>query len=72
MPHSGIPKEGMPHAYPYKDPLVIRANIGKNFVHFAGNDVGRILVGNCSTTDILTWQCFVKMGLIEMNLHKSQ
>jgi len=26
--------------YPHNDPLVIRANIGKNSVHFAGNDVG--------------------------------
>jgi hypothetical protein len=26
--------------YPHNDPLVIRDNIGKNSVHFAGNDVG--------------------------------
>ena len=45
--------------YPHNDPLVIRANIGKNSVHFAGNDVGRILVDNGSSADILVWQCFV-------------
>ena len=28
--------------YPHNDPLAIRANIGNNSVHFAGNDVGRI------------------------------
>ena len=58
--------------YPHNDPLVIRANIGRNYVHFAGNDVGRILVDNGSSADVLTWQCFVKMGLTEKNLHKSQ
>ena len=57
--------------YPHNDPLVIRANIGKNSVHFAGNDVGRILIDNESSADIITCQCFVKMGLIEKNLHKS-
>jgi len=41
-------------------------------VHFAGNDVGRILVDNGSSADVLTWQCFVKMGFTEKNLHKSQ
>ena len=41
-------------------------------MHFAGNDVGRILVDNGSSTDVLTWQCFVKMGFTEKNLHKSQ
>ena len=58
--------------YPYNDLLVIRANIGKNSEHFAGNDVGRILADNGSSADILTWQCFVKMGLTEKNLLKSQ
>ena len=41
-------------------------------MHFAGNDVGRILVDNGSPADVLTWQCFVKMGFTEKNLHKSQ
>ena len=58
--------------YLHNDPLVIRANISKNSVHFARNDIGRILDVNGSSTDIITWQCFVKMGLIEQNLHKSQ
>jgi len=58
--------------YPHNDPLVIRANIGKNSVHFAGNDVGRILVDNGSSADILVWQCFVKMGFTEAALKKSQ
>ena len=58
--------------YPHNDPLVIRANISKNSVHFAGNDVGRILVDNGSSTDILVWQCFVKMGLTEKALQKTQ
>jgi len=57
--------------YPHNDPLVIRANIGKNSVHFAANDVGRILVDNGSSADILVWQCFVKMGFTETALHKS-
>ena len=58
--------------YPHNDPLVIRANIGKYLVHFVGNDVGRILVDNGSSADILVWQCFVKMGLTEKALQKSQ
>jgi hypothetical protein len=58
--------------YPHNDPLVIRANIGRNSVHFAGNDVGRILVDNGSSADVLTWQRFVKMGFTKKNLHKSQ
>ena len=57
--------------YPHNDPLVIRANISKNSVHFAGNDVGRILVDNGSSTDILIWQYFVKMGVTEKDLQKS-
>ncbi|XP_039797587.1 uncharacterized protein LOC120662520 [Panicum virgatum] len=56
--------------YPHNDPLVIRANIGKNSMHFAGNDLGRILVDNGSFTDIITWQCFIKMGLMKQSLHK--
>ena len=55
--------------YPHNDPLVIRANIGKNSVHFVGNDVGRILVDNGSSADILVWQCFVKMGFTETALN---
>ena len=35
-------------------------------------EIGRILVDNGSSADVLTWQCFVKMGLTEKNLHKSQ
>src|SRR6185437_6071350 len=58
--------------YPHNDPLVIRANIRKNSVHFAGNDVGRILVDNGSSADILVWQCFVKMWFTEAALKKSQ
>jgi len=58
--------------YPHNDPLVIRANIGKNSVHFTGNDVGRILVDNGSSADILVWQCFIKMGFTEKALQKSQ
>src|SRR6185503_20584780 len=58
--------------YPHNDPLVIRANIGKNSVHFTGNDVGRILVDNGSSADILVWQCFVKTGFTETALKKSQ
>jgi hypothetical protein len=48
--------------YPHNDPLVIRANIGKNTKYYFGNDVGRILVDNGSSADILTWQCFTGMG----------
>ena len=59
--------------YPHNNPLVIRANIGKkNSVHFAENDVGHILIDNGSSADIITWQCFVKMGLTQPNLHKYQ
>ena len=57
---------------PHNDPLVIHANIGRNSVHFAGNDVGQILVYHGSSTYVLTWQCFVKMGFTEKNLHKTQ
>jgi hypothetical protein len=48
--------------YPHNDPLVIRANIGKNTKYYFGNDVGRVLVDNGSSADILTWQCFSGMG----------
>jgi hypothetical protein len=41
--------------YPHNDPLIIRANIGKNTKYYFGNDVGRVLVDNGSSTDILTW-----------------
>jgi hypothetical protein len=44
--------------YPHNDPLVIRANIGKNTKYYFGNDVGRVLLDNGSSCDILTWQCF--------------
>ena len=57
--------------YSHNDPLMIRANIGKNYVHFAGNDVGRILVDNGSSADILVWQCFIKMDFTEKALQKS-
>jgi hypothetical protein len=43
---------------PHNDPLVIRANIGKNTKYYFGNDVGRVLLDNGSSGDILTWQCF--------------
>jgi hypothetical protein len=57
--------------FSYNDPLVIKANIGKNSVLFFGNDVGRILVETGSATDILTWRCFVQMGFTEKDLKKS-
>ena len=41
-------------------------------MHFAENDVDRIVIDNSSSADIITWQCFVKMGLTQPNLHKSQ
>jgi hypothetical protein len=40
--------------YPHNDPLVIRENIGKNTKYYFGNDVGRVLVDNGSSADILT------------------
>jgi len=58
--------------YPQNDHLIIRANIGKNLVCFIGNDVGRILIDNGSSVDILIWQCFIKMGLIKNHLQKPQ
>lgn len=44
--------------HPHDDPLVIRANMGRNSHRLLGNDIGRILVYNGSATDIITWQCF--------------
>ena len=41
-------------------------------MHFVGNDVGLILVDNGISANVLTWQCFLKMGFNEKNLHKSQ
>jgi hypothetical protein len=56
--------------YPHNDPLVIRANIGKNTKYYFGNDVGRVLVNNGSSADILTWQCFSDMGFKTEDLQK--
>jgi hypothetical protein len=58
--------------YPHNDPLVIRANIGKNTKYYFGNDVGRILVDNGSSADILTWQCFTSMGFKKEDLKKAE
>jgi hypothetical protein len=58
--------------YPHNDPLVIRANIGKNTKYYFGNDVGRILVDNGSSADILTWQCFTSMGFRKEDLKKAE
>jgi hypothetical protein len=40
--------------YPHNDPLVIRANIGKNTKYYFGNNMGRVLVDNDSLEDVLT------------------
>jgi hypothetical protein len=56
--------------FPHNDPLVIRANIGKNSVHFFGNNVMRILVDIGSSANIITWWCFVQMGFTEKDLKK--
>jgi hypothetical protein len=56
--------------YPHNDPLVIRANIGKNTKYYFGNDVRRVLVDNGSSADILTWQCFSGMGFKKEDLKK--
>ena len=32
--------------HPHSEPPIIKDNIGKNSVHFAGSDVGRILIDN--------------------------
>jgi hypothetical protein len=58
--------------YPHHDPLVIRANIGKNTKYYFGNDVGRVLVDNGSSADILTWQCFSGMGFKKRRLTESR
>jgi ribosomal protein L32E len=58
--------------YPHNDPLVIRANIGKNTKYYFGNDVGRVLVDNGSSADILTWQCFSGMGFQKEDLKKAE
>jgi hypothetical protein len=57
--------------FPHNDPLVIRANIGKNSVHFFENDMGRILVDTVSSVDAITWRCFIQMGFTEKDLKKS-
>lgn len=57
--------------FPHNDPLVIRANIGKNTLHFFINDVGRILVDTDSSADIITSQCFILMGFTEKDLKKA-
>jgi hypothetical protein len=58
--------------YPHNDPLVIRANIGKNMKYYFSNDVGRVLVDNESLADILTWQCFSDMGFKKEDLQKAE
>jgi hypothetical protein len=58
--------------YPHNDPLVIRANIGKNTKYYFSNDVGRVLVDNGSSADILTWQCFSGMGFKREDLQKAE
>jgi hypothetical protein len=58
--------------YPHNDPLVIRANIGMNTKYYFGNDVGRVLVDNGSSADILTWQCFSDMGFKREDLQKAE
>jgi hypothetical protein len=58
--------------YSHNDPLVIRANIGKNTKYYFGNDVGRVLVDNGSSADILTWQCFSSMGFKREDLQKAE
>jgi hypothetical protein len=47
--------------YPHNDPLIIRANIGKN-----------VLVKNGSSADILTWQCFSGMGFKREDMQKAE
>jgi hypothetical protein len=58
--------------YPHNDPIVIRANIGKNTKYYFGNDVGRVLVDNGSSADILTWQCFSDVGFKREDLQKAE
>jgi hypothetical protein len=57
---------------PHNDPLVIRTNIGKNTKYYFGNNVGRVLVDNGSSADILTWQCFSDMGFKKEDLQKAE
>jgi hypothetical protein len=58
--------------YPHNDPLVISANIGKNTKYYFDNDVGRVLVDNGSSADILTWQCFSGKGFKKEDLKKAE
>jgi hypothetical protein len=58
--------------YPHNDPLIIRENIGKNTKYYFGNDVGRVLVDNGSSADILTWQCLLGMGFRREDLQKAE
>jgi hypothetical protein len=58
--------------YPHNDPLVIRANIGKNTKYYFGNDVGRVLVDNGSSADILPWKCFSGMGFKREDSQKAK
>jgi hypothetical protein len=39
--------------YPHNDPLIIGANIGKNRKYYFDNNVGRVLVEDGSSADIL-------------------
>jgi hypothetical protein len=55
--------------YPHNDPLVIRANIGKNTKYYFGNDVGRVLVDNGSSANILA--VFFQHGLQKGRLTES-
>jgi hypothetical protein len=57
--------------FPHNDPLVIRANIGKNSVHLFGNDMGRMLVDMGSSAEVITWRCFIQMGFTKKDLKKS-
>jgi hypothetical protein len=47
-------------------------NLGKNTKYYFGYDVGRVLVDNGSSTDILTWQCFSGMDFKREDLHKAE
>jgi hypothetical protein len=54
--------------YPHKDPLVIRAMLGKNKL---GNDVGGILPDNGSFADIITYELFKRMEFRNNQLQKT-
>lgn len=56
--------------HPHNDMMVIRANIGRNSHRLLSNDIGRVLVDNDSSNDIITWQCFTQMGFNEQDLCK--